>query len=153
MQKTVRCYLNRLQVACTLIFIFGTQIIVGFSATGSTYLGHGVSQNPQSDFVLGGVPHSRSTQSALAQTKGPSDPVELEDFLENEISAELNDYHIPGAAVSVVRNGQLFLAKGYGYADLQNNKPAVADQTLFMVGSVTKLFTFTAEVFAEEDER
>jgi len=94
--------------------------------------------------ALSSVLNSWSPQVALAQTTGPSEPMELEDFLDNEITAELNDYHIPGAAVSVVKDGQLFFAKGYGYANLQNNKPVVANQTLFMVGSVTKLFTWTA---------
>lgn len=88
--------------------------------------------------------NSRSPQVALAQTNGPSTLMELEDFLDNEITAELNDYHVPGAAISVVKDGQLFFAKGYGYANLQDNKPVVANQTLFMVGSVTKLFTWTA---------
>jgi CubicO group peptidase (beta-lactamase class C family) len=121
------------------------QIIIGFTCAGSTHLGYNVSQDPQSDLgVLTGVFDSQSPHSALAQTDGPSDPVELEDFLDNEITAELNDYHIPGAAVSVVKDGQLFFAKGYGHADLQNSKPVVANQTLFMVGSVTKLFTLTA---------
>jgi len=86
----------------------------------------------------------RSPQSAFAQTNGPSDPAELEDFLDNEMTAELNVYHIPGATVSVVKDGQLFFAKGYGYANLQDNKRVAANKTLFMVGSITKLFTWTA---------
>ena len=94
--------------------------------------------------VLSSVLNSRSPQVALAQTNGPSDSMELEDFLDNEITGELNVYHIPGASVSVVKDGQLFFAKGYGYASLQDSKPVVANQTLFMVGSVTKLFTWTA---------
>jgi len=94
--------------------------------------------------VLSSVLNSRSPQVALAQTNGPSDSMELEDFLDNEITGELNVYHIPGASVSVVKSGQLFFAKGYGYASLQDSKPVVANQTLFMVGSVTKLFTWTA---------
>jgi len=121
------------------------QIIIGFTCAESTHVGYNVSQDPQSDLgVLTGVFDSQSPHSALAQTDGPSDPVELEDFLDNEITAELNDYHIPGAAVSVVKDDHLFFAKGYGHADLQNSKPVVANQTLFMVGSVTKLFTLTA---------
>ena len=103
--------------------------------------------------VLSSVLDSASPQVALTQTNGLSEPMELEDFLDNEITAELNDYHIPGAAVSVVKDGQLFFAKGYGYANLQDNKPVVANQTLFMVGSVTKLFTWTAVMQLVEQGR
>jgi hypothetical protein len=39
-------------------------------------------------------------------------PIGVGRFLDNEITAELSDYHIPGAAVSVVKDGQLFFAKG-----------------------------------------
>src|SRR6185503_6315777 len=34
--------------------------------------------------------------------------------------------------------------KGYGYADIENSLPVDPEQTLFRVGSVTKLFTWTA---------
>ena len=54
------------------------------------------------------------------------------------------EHHIPGAAVSVVKDGRLFFAKGYGYADLENGIPVDPEQTVFRIGSVGKLFTWTA---------
>jgi CubicO group peptidase (beta-lactamase class C family) len=44
----------------------------------------------------------------------------------------------------VVKNGKLFFAKGYGYADLENKIPVDPEQTIFHIGSVGKLFTWTA---------
>ena len=44
----------------------------------------------------------------------------------------------------MVKDGKLFFAKGYGYADLENKTPVDANATLFEIGSVTKLFTWTA---------
>lgn len=74
----------------------------------------------------------------------PLDPQELEAFMDGAISAAMKAHHIPGATVSVVEDGEIILARGYGYADIDNKTPAVANQTLFRVGSVSKLFVWTA---------
>ena len=73
-----------------------------------------------------------------------SDPHELETFLDGVLGVQLMDDHIPGATVAVVKDGRLFFAKGYGDADIQNGKQVSADHTLFRVGSVSKLFIWTA---------
>ena len=86
----------------------------------------------------GNVPASPS------QGQGPSDPAELEAFLDDLFAQDMEEYHIAGAAVSVVKDGGLFFAKGYGYADLENKIPVDPEQTGFRIGSVTKLFTWTA---------
>ncbi|HSK83643.1 MAG TPA: serine hydrolase domain-containing protein, partial [Rubrobacter sp.] len=57
---------------------------------------------------------------------------------------EMEKHHIAGAAVSVVKDGKLFLAKGYGSADLENGIPVDPERTIFRIGSVTKLFTSSA---------
>jgi CubicO group peptidase (beta-lactamase class C family) len=85
----------------------------------------------------------QATPPPLSPT-GLSDPRELENFLDRVISAQLRDDHIPGATVSVVKDGRLFFAKGYGDADLQAGKLVSAQTTLFRIGSVSKLFTATA---------
>src|ERR687897_2060176 len=78
------------------------------------------------------------------QQQGPTDPAELEAFLDEELGREMEKHHIAGAAVSVVKDGELFLAKGYGDADLENKIPVDPEQTVFRIGSVGKLFTWTA---------
>jgi CubicO group peptidase (beta-lactamase class C family) len=82
--------------------------------------------------------------SANSTTRGPQNVTELASFLNTTISDELSAYHIPGATVAVVKDGKLFYANGYGYADVANNTPVDANATLFEIGSVTKLFTWTA---------
>jgi CubicO group peptidase (beta-lactamase class C family) len=79
-----------------------------------------------------------------AQAQGPTDPAELETFLDELFGKQLEERHIAGAVVSVVKEGKVLFAKGYGYADLENSVPVDPEQTLFRIGSVTKLFTWTA---------
>ena len=79
-----------------------------------------------------------------SQGQGPTDPAELEAFLDELLGRQMEEYHIAGAAISVVKDGELFFAKGYGYADLENSIPVDPEQTIFRIGSVGKLFTWTA---------
>jgi len=75
---------------------------------------------------------------------GLTDSAELEAFLDELLARQLAERHIPGASLAVVKDGRLFFAKGYGYANLEQRTPVVADQTLVRFGSIAKLFTWTA---------
>ena len=55
----------------------------------------------------------------------------------------LKVHHLPGAQVSLVKDGKVLLAEGYGLADVESRRPVTAD-TPFRVGSVSKVFTWTA---------
>jgi CubicO group peptidase (beta-lactamase class C family) len=78
------------------------------------------------------------------QAQAPSDPLELEAFVDGLMVAHLRTQNIPGAVVSIVKDGELFFAKGYGYTDVASRRPVVPDRTLFRLASVSKLFTWTA---------
>ncbi len=69
---------------------------------------------------------------------------DLEAFLDALIPAQLQNRDIAGAVVAVVKDGQVLLSKGYGYADFAAKKPVVADETLFRPGSISKVFTAIA---------
>ena len=69
---------------------------------------------------------------------------DLEPFLDGLMPAQLERENIAGAVISVVKDGKLIFAKGYGYADMEKRKPVAADATLFRPGSISKLFTWTA---------
>ncbi len=73
-----------------------------------------------------------------------SDPAEVEFFFDKTMPAVLSLYNVPGATVVVVKDGGLVLAKGYGYTDLDNQTKVMAERNLFRIGSITKLFTWTA---------
>ncbi len=65
-------------------------------------------------------------------------------FLDGFIPYAIHDGDIAGATVSVVANGQVLFAKGYGVADVKTRRPVVADRTLFRVASISKTFAWTA---------
>src|SRR5829696_3247092 len=90
------------------------------------------------------VAPGRNVATSPSQQQGPTDPAELEAFLDKLLGREMEQHHIAGAAVSVVKDGELFFAKGYGAADLENGIPVDPERTIFRIGSVTKLFTWTA---------
>lgn len=65
------------------------------------------------------------------------------------VSAEMSRQKIPGMAVAVVKNGEVALAKGYGFANLEHQVP-VTTNSIFNSGSVGKQFTAAAIVHIEE---
>lgn len=75
---------------------------------------------------------------------GPTDPKELEAFLDAFFSEQMEKLHVPGAVFVLVKDGEIFFAKGYGYSDVEKKKPVIPDKTIFHLGSVSKLFTATA---------
>ncbi|HEV8357997.1 MAG TPA: serine hydrolase domain-containing protein [Gemmatimonadales bacterium] len=76
--------------------------------------------------------------------RGLRDRAELEAFIDGVMQANLRDKHVAGATVSVVKDGALFFAKGYGYANVDQRRPVDAERSMFRIGSISKLFTWTA---------
>ena len=76
--------------------------------------------------------------------RGPTDPAEIEAFIDGLVTAYRRDKHIAGVMVAVVRDTALLFAKGYGYADVAKQTPVDPATTLFRNGSITKTFTWTA---------
>jgi CubicO group peptidase (beta-lactamase class C family) len=72
------------------------------------------------------------------------DPVELASFTDAFFSTQMEMLHIPGVSFVLVQNGEIVLAKGYGYADLETGSPISAETTVMRIGSVSKLFVATA---------
>jgi CubicO group peptidase (beta-lactamase class C family) len=92
----------------------------------------------------GGVAAGEEMSVSLNQAQGPTDPAEMEAFMDDLFAKDMEECHIAGAAIAVVKDGQLFFAKGYGYADLENKIPVDPEQTMFRTGSVGKVITWTA---------
>lgn len=84
------------------------------------------------------------TEYALTNPLGMTDPFELEVFLDGIMRVHMQDRHIAGATFVAVKDDEIFFAKGYGYADIENKIPVSPERTLFRPGSVSKLFVWTA---------
>jgi CubicO group peptidase (beta-lactamase class C family) len=87
----------------------------------------------------GAMPAAWSAPAATALT-----PVDAEAWLDGLMPAALRTARVPGAVVVVVKDGQVLVQKGYGFADWEKGLPVDAQRTLFRPGSVSKLFTWTA---------
>jgi len=84
-----------------------------------------------------------SYKVATASTS-PIDAADLEVFLDTIIRDQIDELNIPNLTVAVVEAGEVILAKGYGYADIEQGKVVDPDKTMFRIGSTSKLFTWTA---------
>jgi CubicO group peptidase (beta-lactamase class C family) len=88
---------------------------------------------------------ARAAQEAPQEASFPGlDPVRMEAFFEGMIRTHLREVDIAGATLAVVQRGEVVVARGFGYADVEARRPVEPDQTLFRIGSVNKLFTFVA---------
>ena len=100
--------------------------------------------------VLACTPKGAPTPPAPSQPPPPAEvvpdqPDELQKRvanLEAKLEAARKKHHVPGMAVAVVKDGGVVFAKGFGFADLDEQKKVDA-RTLFAIGSSTKAFTAT----------
>src|SRR5690349_8256005 len=65
-------------------------------------------------------------------------------FLDGIMPQQLGRSDVAGVVISIVKDGKVLFAKGYGYSDVAKRTPVSADGTLFRPGSISKLFTWTA---------
>ncbi len=79
---------------------------------------------------------------ACASTSRAEIPEDLR-WLDGFVADQLTRLEIPGAAVAWVERGETRLVRGYGLADVQAQRK-VDEATRFRIGSVTKLFVWTA---------
>jgi CubicO group peptidase (beta-lactamase class C family) len=85
-----------------------------------------------------------STASTVKPVLPPMDPATWAHLLDSLIVPGLKQYHIPGMVVAIVHDGELVVAKGYGYADVERQVPFDPDSTVMRIASVSKLITGTA---------
>lgn len=72
------------------------------------------------------------------------DAADLNAWLDGYMPYALHSGDIAGGVVVVVKDGAILTARGYGWADVAKRRPVDPDLTLFRVGSLSKLFTWTA---------
>ncbi len=85
--------------------------------------------------------------AALASAQG-----NLSQRLDQIATSELTRQHIPGIAIVAVRVGRVIYAKGFGVTSAESKNPVTAD-TVFRVGSMTKMLVATAAVSLADQGR
>ena len=94
--------------------------------------------------ALADAPEARAPAASTNRQAVPMTSADVGAWLDGLMPYALADGDIPGAVVTVVKDGEVLANKGYGYADLAKRKPVDPDTTLFRIGSISKLFTWTA---------
>jgi CubicO group peptidase (beta-lactamase class C family) len=70
---------------------------------------------------------------------------DLAAFVDGFVEGRMAVPAVVGVTVSVVHDGAMIFARGYGYDDLlERRRPVDADRSLFRPGSISKTFTWTA---------
>lgn len=82
--------------------------------------------------------------TAQTQTRISINRNDLALLLDPIFAEQMAKSNIPGAAISIVKDGKVLFTKGYGYADIEKKTPVVPEKTIFRIGSITKVFTATA---------
>jgi len=127
------------KLASRLCRWFGSGILV-LTLLGSVSVAQRPKTNPlapKAERPSQGGEHIPSVGHQLTQS-------DLEAFLDGMMPLQLAREDIAGAVISVVKDGKVFFAKGYGYSNVENRTPVSADGTLFRPGSISKLFNWTA---------
>ena len=89
-------------------------------------------------------PNVEAPAALIPSANRPLTAADVETFLDGFVPLQLEQNDIAGATITIVKDGKLLFAKGYGYADVEKRSPVVVDATLFRPGSISKLFTWTA---------
>jgi CubicO group peptidase (beta-lactamase class C family) len=93
------------------------------------------------------APAPAASPAAIAPASSPAAELtrtDLEPFLDGLIASQIENRDVAGAVVAVVKDGEMLLSKGYGFADFDARTPVLADETLFRPGSISKVFTAVA---------
>jgi CubicO group peptidase (beta-lactamase class C family) len=78
-----------------------------------------------------------SFSMAAAGASPALDRTDVETFIDGIMEDQLRTANIAGAVVAIVQGEGVVLAKGYGYSDIERQRPVDAENTLFRPGSVS----------------
>jgi CubicO group peptidase (beta-lactamase class C family) len=88
-----------------------------------------------------------ATPPPATPTVAGARPLTAEDataWLDGFVPYALSRGDVAGAVVTIVKDGQMLVSKGYGYSDVKTRKPVDPATTMIRPGSVSKLLTWTA---------
>ncbi len=139
---------RKLKSSLIKLICCGILTLLLFSLSGQLYLAQGEPTQTSQLPILTPEPsepvQSEQVVPPRPTRSGPTDPQEVKAFIDKFFAQKMQDEHVPGAVVALVKDGEILFTKGYGYADVEQKIPVTPDKTLFRVASLSKLFTSTA---------
>jgi len=84
---------------------------------------------------------------------GFADRAALEAFVDGVVEANRYNAYLAGVTLSVVKDGEIALLKGYGHASIDPERAVDPRQSLFRIGSISKTFVWTALMQLEAQGR
>ncbi|MED1783215.1 serine hydrolase [Brevibacillus fortis] len=81
---------------------------------------------------------------SVVKARSPLTAPSIEQVVDPLMKSEMNNLHIPGAAIVITQGDRIIFRKGYGFADIEQQIPVDPERTVFRIGSVTKSLTATA---------
>lgn len=79
------------------------------------------------------------------------DSLEAAAFLDSVITKAIEESSAPGIGVVIVKDDSIFFSRGYGYSDIENQKPVEPAKTLFRIASVSKVVNGTVILIARDN--
>lgn len=87
--------------------------------------------------------HAAVSQECISKTPSGIAFDQMEETIDEYVSEYIGKT-TPGAAIAIIKDGEVIFLKGYGYADMENNVPVDPKSTVFEWASMSKLFTWTS---------
>ncbi len=87
-----------------------------------------------------GAPNALGGPNVLSTDVARKDYAATVEMLERFIAHEMADKELPAVSIALVDDQQIVWSKGFGLANAKDRTP-VTDETIYRVGSVSKLFT------------
>lgn len=82
--------------------------------------------------------------AAQSAPGGDLDQVRIASFVDGVMAQAMGDSDAPGAAIAIVKDGRVIMAKGYGLARLEPAAQQADAETLFQVASISKTPVYIA---------
>jgi CubicO group peptidase (beta-lactamase class C family) len=89
----------------------------------------------------GKIQLSSAPLESYSLRSGAGDSQEVAAFFDEYFAGNLSRFHVPGATVAVVKDGEIIFSNGYGYADIEKQIPYDPDETVFWAASIAKIFS------------
>jgi CubicO group peptidase (beta-lactamase class C family) len=116
---------------------------IGVAALGAV-LGHAQDINPTKPIASERESMSAAPQELPTSASHTLNAPDVNAWLDGFMRYALPTADIAGAVVVVVKDGHVLTQRGFGVSDVATQAPVDPAATLFRIGSVSKLFTWTA---------